>query len=186
MSSAIFCHFSLHSFPVFGVLIPILQVVHRLSQAHFLSERKELITLVPEVFLLSGAPKVRTSGEAKPNSRESLAAHVRFFECTNPIRSRFDVSESKSNSKEFDRSHPTCGIQLTNYNSCHSTKHGSEIRNVCVQRFGFASLLVHAFGASESKKTSGTRFDLSIQTKDKKNSLYFLMHGDRIDTNRLG
>ena len=36
------------------------------------------------------------SGEAKPNAREPLGAHVRFFESADPIRSRFEVSESKS------------------------------------------------------------------------------------------
>ena len=55
-------------------------------------------TLVPGVFSLSEAPKVRTSGEAKTNAREPLAAHVRFFERADPIRSRFEVSESKSDS----------------------------------------------------------------------------------------
>ena len=36
------------------------------------------------------------SGEAKPNAREPLGAHVRFFESADPIRSRLEVSESKS------------------------------------------------------------------------------------------
>ena len=34
-------------------------------------------TLVPEVFSLSGAPKVQMSGEAKPNTREPLGACCR-------------------------------------------------------------------------------------------------------------
>ena len=55
-----------------------------------------LSTLVPEVFSLSEAPKARRSGESKPNAREPLGAHVRFYERADPIRSCFEVSESKS------------------------------------------------------------------------------------------
>ena len=47
-----------------------------------------LCSLVPEDFLLLEVLKARTSGEEKPNMREPLGAHVRFFECADPIRSR--------------------------------------------------------------------------------------------------
>ena len=46
------------------------------------------LTLVLEDFLLSEVLKARTSSEEKPNTREPLGAHVRFFECADPIRSR--------------------------------------------------------------------------------------------------